>query len=121
MASKQHQQWASDSNKSLPINPLACCYQKNSCTLSCSEDVIISSSRILPRYWKNEQNSEVNAYNRIKTAEHVALWSFWMPSCTCRCLYVKVSSFYAIGQSNSLAQVQDLCAKALKNLARTPS
>ncbi len=36
----------------------------------------------------NEHNSKVNAYNSMKTAEHVALWSFCMPSCTSRRSYV---------------------------------
>jgi hypothetical protein len=64
----------------------------------------------------NKHNSEINAYNSVKTAEHVALWSFLcLPAYPDACLFLGLLA--AIGR---FAQVQDWCAKALANWAQTP-
>ncbi len=43
---------------------------------------------IHPDIGNNEHNSDINAYNSVKTVEAVAILSFCTPSCTSRCAYV---------------------------------
>ncbi len=90
IASKQHLQWTSDSNKSFPVHSLA--WFTHSTAVHCAAAWM---SRFLPAEFcrdieNNEHCSEIDARNSVKTAEHVALcqWSFCMPSCTSRCSYV---------------------------------
>ncbi len=73
-------------------------------------------SRFLPEKYcpdigNNEHNSDINAYNSVKTAE-------MLPYCHSARLPAHPDAHIFLlyyGQSNSFAQVQDLCAKALAN------
>ena len=74
-----------------------------------------------PDLGNNEHNSKINAYNSVKTAKHVAFWSFCNNESVCLAAHPDAQMFLGL-----LWPVKTLCTgpgfvcEGLANWAQTP-